>query len=483
MHNAFNISLLISLVSCLCVIGCSTEDAPTLQVENAATQADTATVFQILTSADRSRLLEESTTLVEWTTGAQPNLPTITIDPSATHQTMNGFGYTLNGGSAILLSQMSTSTRADLLQEMFGRGENESGVNYLRLSVGASDLDPEVFSYNDVPAGQTDVNLMCFSIWKEKEFLLPILEEILAIAPDIKIMGSPWSPPIWMKDNGSSIGGSLQPQYYEVYANYLVKYVEAMADEGVRIDALTVQNEPLYPGNNPSLLMLAEDQKTFVRDFLGPAFASTTLGTKLIIYDHNCDKPEYPITILDDAEAKAFVDGSAFHLYDGDISELSTVHNAHPDKHLYFTEQYTNINGDFSGDFMWHVKNMHIGAPRNWSRNVLEWNLASDPTASIHTPGGCTECLGAITVDGDSIYRNAAYYAVAHSSKWVLDGSTRISSTQPNGLNNVTYLTPFGKTVLLAINEGGSLKAFQVTVNQQTIQLELPARTVGTYKF
>jgi len=440
-------------------------------------------VDQLLTSADQSRLLEESRLEIEWQDEIESTLPKIKIDATNPMQSMDGFGYTLTGGSAILLNQMSAAARTSLLKKLFGRGENEIGVNYLRLSVGASDLDPEVFSYNDVSAGETDINLAHFSIDKDREYLIPVLKEILAITPDLKILGSPWSPPVWMKDNGNSKGGSLQPQYYEVYANYLVKYVEAMASEGIRIDALTVQNEPLHPGNNPSLLMLAEDQKVFVRDHLGPAFANASLDTKIIVYDHNCDKPAYPLTILNDAAAKAFVDGSAFHLYAGDISAMTTVHDEHPDKHVYFTEQYTNINGSFADDFMWHAKAMHIEAPRNWARNVLEWNLAADPTASIHTPGGCTVCLGAITLNGDSIVRNAAYYSVAHSSKWVPDGSIRIASTSSEGLSNVAYLTPFGKTVLLAINEEEIEKRFQVVVEDRALEFSLPAKTVGSWRW
>jgi len=440
-------------------------------------------IEQALTTADKSRLLEMSTSVSEWNNSTKSDIPSITIDPTEKYQIMNGFGFTLTGGSAMLLSQMSTGKRASLLQEIFGRGENSIGANYLRLSVGASDLDPAVYSYNDLPAGETDLELVHFSIAHEQEFLIPILKEILAIAPNIKIMGSPWSPPVWMKDNKSSIGGSLLPSYYTTYADYLAKYIEAMAEEGIRIDALTVQNEPLHPGNNPSLLMLAEEQKVFIRDHLGPTFESASLETKIIIYDHNCDKPEYPLTILADEEAKSYIDGSAFHLYGGDISAMTKVHDAHPDKDLYFTEQYTNINGDFAGDFMWHTKSLHIEAPRNWAKNVLEWNLASDPTASIHTPGGCTVCLGAITIDGDSITRNAAYYSVAHSSKWVPDGSARIASTLSEELPNIAYLTPSGKTVLLAINEDETDKSFQVSLNEKTLTLHLPARTVGTYSF
>ena len=476
MKNQLIISILFGLFSITAFTSCAIEDEESLAVES---------ISQILTSADGSRLLQEKVSPIEWDDEMVSRAPTISINLSTKYQKMDGFGYTLTGGSAILLSQMSTTARSKLLRELFGRGEGEIGVNYLRLSVGASDLDPEVYTYNDLPQGETDVDLSEFSIDRDRSFLLPILKEILAINPDIKILSSPWSPPVWMKDNGNSIGGSLLPQFYDPYANYLVKYVEAMAAEGVRIDALTIQNEPLHPGNNPSLLMLAEDQQVFVRDHLGPAFAKTTLSTKLIVYDHNCDKPEYPLTILDDPEAKKFIDGSAFHLYGGEISALSTVHDAHPDKHLYFTEQYTNINGNFAEDFMWHAKALHIDAPNNWAKNVLEWNLAADPTASIHTPGGCTVCLGAITIDGDSITRNAAYYSVAHSSKWVPDGSQRVATTQAfDGVPpHVAYVTPSGKTVLIAINEEETEKEFIVVLKDKSTSLRLPARTVGTFKF
>lgn len=181
-----------------------------------------------------------------------------------------------------------------------------------------------------------------------------------------------------MKDNNSSIGGSLKKEYYPVYANYFVKYINAMKNEGITIDAITVQNEPLHPGNNPSLLMLAEDQKEFIKDHLGPVFEKNGISIKIILYDHNADRPDYPISILDDPEAAKYIDGSAFHLYGGEIDALSQVHDAHPDKNIYFTEQWVGAPGDFSKEMAWHTENLIIGATRNWSRNVLEWNLAAD---------------------------------------------------------------------------------------------------------
>ena len=333
---------------------------------------------------------------------------TITINPDERFQEMDGFGFTLTGGSAMHLSHMSPAGRAKILNELFAHDNNNIGVSYLRISIGASDLDAAPFSYNDLPQGETDVEMLQFSLNPDREYLIPILNEILTINPDIKILGSPWSAPTWMKTNGATIGGELKPEFYEAYARYFVKYIEGMAAEGITIDAITIQNEPLHPGNNPSMYMPAEDQAEFIKSSLGPAFEAAGINTKIIIYDHNADRTDYPIGILNDPDAKKYVDGSAFHLYGGEIGNLSEVHNAHPDKNLYFTEQWIGAPGNFGEDMVWHMQNLIIGAPRNWCKNVLEWNLAADSNLEPHTAGGCTECLGALTIDGDIVTRNPA---------------------------------------------------------------------------
>jgi len=281
---------------------------------------------------------------------------TIEVNPSQKFQTVEGFGFSLTGGSAQAILKLEKSKREALLQELFSRKENAIGLSYLRISIGASDLNEKVFSYDDIPEGQTDLKLEHFNLGPDLNDVIPVLKEILAINPNIKIMGSPWSPPVWMKDNGSSKGGSLQPKYHQVYAEYFVKYIQAMKSHGITIDAITPQNEPLHPGNNPSLLMLAEQQAEFIKNNLGPAFAKANIKTKIIVYDHNCNKPEYPLTILNDPKALPFVAGSAFHLYEGDISALSKVHDAYPNKDLYFTEQYTGSGSSFESDLKWSVK-------------------------------------------------------------------------------------------------------------------------------
>lgn len=405
---------------------------------------------------------------------------TIEVDTTQTYQSIDGFGYTLTGGSASLLNSLPPATLEPLLEELFLWDSTNIGVSYLRISIGASDLSATTFTYDDIPAGQTDINLTQFSIEKEKQDLIPILKKVVALNPAIKILGSPWSAPVWMKDNGSFKGGSLKPEYYAAYANYFVKYIQAMKTEGITIDAITPQNEPLHGGNNPSMVMQAAEQAAFIKNNLGPAFAAAGITTRIIAYDHNADRPDYPLTILNDAAAKRFVDGSAFHLYGGSVTALSEVHEAHPDKHVYFTEQWVGGPGNFPVDLQWHVENLIIGATRNWSRNVLEWNLAADASYKLHTPGGCTSCLGALTI-GAGVTRNVSYYIIAHASKFVRPGSVRIASNHAGSIVTVAFKNPEGKKVLIALNKGTVTESFNIKFNGKMVTTSLNKGAVGTY--
>lgn len=368
------------------------------------------------------------------------------------------------------------------MQELFSTNGNAIGISYLRLSIGASDLNAAPFSYDDMPTGQTDINLTNFNLANDAINLIPLLKEILLINPNIKIMATPWSAPTWMKTNNSFVGGSLQPIYYNVYAQYFVKYIQKMKLEGINIDAICPQNEPLHDGNNPSMLMQATEQANFIANNLGPAFAAASITTKIVAYDHNCDKPEYPIAVLSNATANNYTDGAAFHLYNGDVSALSTVHNAFPSKNIYFTEQYTSNSGNFTGDLKWHLKNVIIGSMRNWSKNALEWNLANDASFGPHTLGGCTTCKGAITIESNSFYtKNVAYYIIAHASKFVPQGSVRIASNIVGNLQNVAFKTPSGKKVLLVENDGNTTETFNIKYNAKWVSTSLSAGAVGTY--
>ncbi|MEO8764481.1 MAG: glycoside hydrolase family 30 beta sandwich domain-containing protein [Ginsengibacter sp.] len=432
-----------------------------------------------LTKGDQYVLLKKQSVVLSFGTTTGTNA-VIDVDDAHSFQTIDGFGYTLTGGSAFLINQLSAADKANLLKELFGNDSNSISISYLRISIGASDLNSSVFSYDDMPAGQSDIALTNFSLLPDQTDLIPLLKEILVINPNIKILATPWSAPVWMKDNGNSKGGSLLTQYYDVYAKYFVKYIQQMKAEGITITAITPQNEPLNGDNNPSLVMTAAEQTNFIKSNLGPAFQAAGIITKIITYDHNCDHVDYPITVFSDAAAYAFTAGSAFHLYAGDITSLEHVHNAYPDKAIYFTEQFTSSDGHFEVDLKWHLKNVIIGSMRNWSVTALEWNLANDPNYGPHTPGGCTGCKGALTI-GSTITRNVAYYIIAHVSKFVPPGSVRITSNGTADLQTVAFKTPANKKVMVVENDGSRDVTFNIRFNNKSVVTTLPGGAVGTY--
>ena len=461
-----------------------------------------------ITNADRSALFQKQTTKVSFETHDCRCGSVIVIDDAQEMQQIDGFGFALTGGSAELMMKMTPDARAKLIHELFATDENNLGVSYIRLSIGASDLNSFVFSYDDLPEGETDLKLENFNLAQDNHDVIPIMREILAINPYIKILGSPWSAPSWMKTNHNVKGGNLKPECYNVYALYLVKYLSAMKKEGINIDAITVQNEPLNSNNTPSMQMLPNEEKVFIRDYLGPAFKAANIETKIILFDHNLDRIDYPLTTLIDPEAAKYIDGTGFHHYGGEISAMTTMHIARPDKNLYFTEQMVTENpGTATINIATEVKRLVIGATRNWSKNVILWNLAADPQNNPHTEnGGCTICQGALTINGDNVSRNLAYYTVAHASKFVRPGSVRIASTQTGDqsvsltedeerpgnirvstkeytevLPNVAFRTPEGKIVIIVANDSFSVCSFRIQYKGYYATLNLSPGAVGTY--
>lgn len=433
-----------------------------------------------ITSPQKGVLFTKHSGELEFMTTANTD-PAIVVDTMQRYQEIDGFGNCLTGGSAILLNKMRLAERTVLLRELFSPDGNGIGLSYLRITIGASDLSDRVFTYCDLPPGETDPQMEQFSIEPEKADLIPVLKEILAINPSLKILGSPWTAPLWMKTNNASVGGSLKHEWFDAYAKYFVKYIQAMKDEGIVIDAITVQNEPLHGGNNPSMVMTAADQALFIRQSLGPAFAAAGIKTKIIIYDHNADRTDYPLAVLNDAGARQYIDGSAFHLYGGSIDALTAVHDAFPAKNLYFTEQWVGGPGNLAEDLKWHVENLIIGATRNWCRNVIEWNLASDPSYDPHTEGGCDRCLGTVTLSGNNVTRNPAYYILAHASRHVRPGSVRVSTNTLGNLPNVAFQTPGGSKVLIVVNTTPDKRSFNVKFRGNTLPLSLDGGAVGTW--
>jgi glucosylceramidase len=437
-----------------------------------------------LTNADRSALFQKQNEKLHFSSAADRNQsPTIEINDQKALQPIDGFGFALTWGSAQHLYQMDLRKRKTVLKELFDTRANDIGISYLRVSIGASDLNQYVYSYDDLPAGQTDPALTKFALKDDEKYVIPILKLILAIRPDIKILASPWSAPAWMKTNENVKSGNLKPEDYQPYAEYFVKYVKEMNAHGIRIDAITIQNEPLNEKNTPSMQMSAAEQAEFIKYHLGPAFRTAGVATKILLFDHNCNHPDYPLAILSDPQAIAYVDGSAFHLYEGNITAMSRVHDAYPDKNLYFTEYMAVERSDQPTLLIAkHVSGTVIGALQNWSRNVLLWNLAANAKFEPHTDnGGCPVCQGAITIEGNEVTRNLAYYTIAHFSKFVRPGSVRIETNALDTLPNVAFRGAKNAFVLVVANTAENAQSFNVTFHGRFFAATLQAGAVATF--
>ncbi|OXG02265.1 glucosylceramidase [Flavobacterium araucananum] len=435
------------------------------------------TVTPWITSGDQTRLLQQQTT-VNFGSNSGTNPSTITINAGTTYQTMDGFGYTLTEGSCEVISGMAATQQNQLLNDLYNPATGLN-ANVVRISIGASDLSSSSYSYNETSG---DVNMNNFSLnGPDLTYLVPILKKILLINPNIKILATPWSAPRWMKTNNSWVGGSLQTQYYAAYARYFVKYFAAMQAQGISIWGITPQNEPENPNNEPSMLMNSTEQKNFINTQLGPQMATAGYGNiKIIAFDHNCDNTAYPIDVLNNS---SYVDGAAFHLYLGNISAMSTVRNA-TNKNVYFTEQYTSSGGSFGGDFGWHMQNVVIGSTNNWAKTVLEWNAANNSSLGPRTPGGCTTCLGAVTVNNSTSYtKNVAYYIIGQISKFVKPGAVRIASSSTSGtILSTGFKNPDGSIALVVYNSG-SANTIRIVSGAAAFDYSVPASSAVTFNW
>lgn len=460
------------------------------QAGNKEQHSDSVAVY--LTTPDQQQLFAQQSALAKTKDTAAIN---IVMDSTRQFQEIEGFGASMTGSSAYVMQRyMSPEQRQVLLQDLFS-AEKGIGINYIRMSIGASDFSTGPYSYNDIPAGQRDDSLKQFSIAPDQQEVVPVLKQVVAINPDIHIMGSPWSPPAWMKTSGKLEGGSLRPDAYDVYARYFVKYIRAFGQEGIKITALTVQNEPQYEALYPSMKMTAPEQGAFIKDHLGPLLEKEGLNkqVEVMLFDHNWNSPEYPISILNDSLTAKYTAGAAFHCYEGAVGAMSKVHEAHPEKGLYFTECSGGTwSPAFADNLQYMVRQLLIGTVNNWSKNVLLWNMALDenngPTTNKPSTEagnrGCMTCRGVVTVNSKygAVTRNIEYYALAHFSKFVRPGAKRIySSTLPDkGIENVAFLNADGSRVMVVINTTQQERTFSVSEQNNVYSYLLKPGAVAT---
>lgn len=439
-----------------------------------------------ITTGDQARLLSPEPDLAIRST---PDNATavIDVDENTTYQEMVGFGGAMTDASAYLLDNKLGAQRDAIMHELFGRNPG-LGLSFVRVPMGASDFSSTQYTYDDMPAGQTDSILANFSIAPDRTDKLPMLKLALSINPQLKLVASPWSPPGWMKTTGSLIKGTLLPQYYDSFANYFRKFIQSYQAEGVPIYAVTMQNEPAYePPDYPGMRLDPAPRAEVIGKHVGPLFASSGVSALILDWDHNWDLPNQPLAVLADPAAQQYVNAVAWHCYAGDVSAQGTVHDQYPAKDTYFTECSGGAWApNFADNLKYWVGNLIIGSTRNWAKGVAFWNLALDENAGPHL-GGCGNCRGVITINSTTgfVTRNVEYYVLAHASQFVRPGARRIASTtNQSGLQSVAFKNADdGSKVLIVLNTAASEVSFAIHTAGKSIQYAIPAGAVVTFRW
>jgi len=449
------------------------------------------------TTSDRSQELEKS--FLSFGTAPNMSVRMIMIDESVAYQTMDGFGTAVTGSSAYNLLKMNEMDRNRFLKETFSPTEG-FGHSYIRVAIGCSDFSLREYTLNDRPGAEN------FALQEEEtRYVIPVLKEIIAIRPDLKILGSPWTAPRWMKVNNpadrqphhSWTGGHLNPAHYQDYAVYFVKWIQAMESHGIPIHAVTPQNEPLNPGNSASMLMHWQEQQAFVRDALGPEIERAGLRTKIYAFDHNYNydnvpgQDGYPIRIFSDPQAAQYFAGSAYHNYGGNKAELLNIQSKAPDKDLIFTETSIgtwNDGQNLGRRLLEDMKEVGLGTVNNWCQAVIVWNLMLDSDRGPNRPGGCRTCYGAVDInstDYKTISRNSHYYVVSHLSAVVQPGAVRIASRDFGDLDIIhsAFKNPDGNYAIVLANDKNDAASVTIADGEKHFSHQIPAKSIVSYRW
>lgn len=450
----------------------------------------------LTTTSNRSQDLSESA--IDFSTTDNNSASVIRLNPEETFQEIDGFGAAITGSTAVNLLKMSEKDRHEFLTKTFSPTEGY-GMSYIRICIGCSDFSLSEYTCCD-KEGIENFGLTV----EENAYVIPVLKEILAINPDIKILASPWTAPRWMKvDNlknlkpyNSWTGGQLNPKYYQDYATYFVKWIQAMKSNGIDIHAMTVQNEPLHRGNSASMYMGWEEQRDFIKNALGPKFLENGIDTKIYAFDHNYNydniagQKSYPTKIYADAEAARYIAGAAYHNYGGNVKELDNIHNAYPSKELIFTESTAgdwNDGANLDKRLIDDMEQITLGTVNRWSRGAIIWNLMLDSQRGPNRPGGCTTGFGAVDLGNDNktIRRNSFYYIMAHMAAGVQPGAVRIG-TSGNGVKGLTYSAfrnPDDSYALVVSNRNTNPVKLTVEEGSHRFPVNIPSKGIVTLKW
>ncbi len=442
--------------------------------EAAADAKSASGEIRVWVTAGSKRLSREPS--LRWQAGSG-TAEGIALDPGRQYQDVLGFGAAFTDAACYMLNELAPASREQLLREFFH--PSEMGLNVCRTCVGASDYATKAYSYDD---GDADPELTRFSIEHDRAYILPVLRQARKMNPGLCLLASPWSPPGWMKAGGSMLGGSMRKKYFPQYAEYFAKFLKAYAAEGVRIDAISSQNEvdTDQDGKMPACLWGQEYEMEFVARHLGPRLQENNLDTKIWILDHNYSLWGRAICELDDPEVNRFVDGVAWHGYVGGAEAMTRVHEAHPNKHAYWTEggpDYTDPA--YQTDWAkWSAA--FAGILRNWSRCVIAWNLALDEKGRPNI--GPFPCGGVVTINSQSkeITRSGQYWALSHYGRALRPGAKRFHSAgEVKDVSHVAASNPDGTSAVVLTNTGAETK-IRLTLAGMAADVVLPADSITT---
>ncbi|MCD8313117.1 MAG: glucosylceramidase [Bacteroidales bacterium] len=479
-----------NMTALLCILmglwACSTGGTDSNEPDAPVVPETEGDVHIYVTTADRSSLFAESTE--DFSSGSSMSPYLVTLDRTQIYQTVDGFGAAITGATCYNLMHMAQADRAAFLNDIFDPTDG-LGSSLVRVSIGASDFPASgsEFTWCDTEGIENFA-----PHYDDVTYLVPILKEIYSINPDLKIIGTPWSAPKWMKESDSWTSASLKEDCYEIYAQYFVEWIQYMESQGFDIYAVTPQNEPLNKGNSMSMYMTWQQERDFIKQGLGPAFEAAGITSKILVFDHNYNydnvsgQEDYPLLIFADAEASKYVAGSAWHNYSGSISTLDQVAYEYPDKDIYFTEaSIGEWNYDFSSCLITDFSDIFIGTLSRMGRGVTLWNLMLDDKKGPHSSasGACTTCYGAVDIsssDYKTLTYRTHYYNIAHASKVIRPGAVRIGTSgyEPSGVSYLAFENPDGSIGAVVLNSGSSSQSLVFAETGYSVRCEAPAKSI-----
>ena len=468
------------------------------------------TVSVVQTNGDQSALLTPQPSL-NFSSGTS-NQMAITVDDTVRYQTLEGVGASFTDSSAYLVwNKLSVAQRAQLMQDLFST--DGIHLSFLRQPMGATDLALTNYTYDDVAPGATDPDMKQFSIAHDEAYIIPTIKQALSVNPQIKVFALPWSPPAWMKSGQSTNGGTLNPANFSALAKYFVKFVQAYEKDGIPINYIAVQNEPMYEtGGYPSMFMTQHDEAEFIEDHLGPALHAGRDGQGfdhhdrddrddhhdadnvtpgILGYEHNWDNPLYAELLLRNQEVRPYLAGVSFHCYGGNsIAAQNAVHNLQPGTPIFFTEcTGGSYAPNFAANLSYGVENFIVNVTRNWGKSVVLWNMALDQNAGPTVQHGCNNCRGVVTVDTSTtpatVQKNVEYYILGHLSKYVQTGAYRIDSNTfgSGSVEDVAFKNPDGSIAVIVLNAASTANTFSLNWQGQSVTYTLPAGSAATFSW